>query len=135
MPRCSKCSNRHKCRNLCEAVEKLITGRGKTASQKPRTYPVDFTLIEDNRQALNPFQKEVLQDLVKISPDMCERIIINLTLQQAVDKVLTAKEKELFRLFRENYEQKNIAVILGITQPRVNVLLKRVLKKLRNFMM
>jgi len=131
---CSKCSKRDKCRKLCKAVEKEITGRGITASQKGKTYSVDFTHIEDTRQPLNPFQIDVLHVIVNLSSGKNEQLITKYILQKAVEKVLSDREKQLFELFREEYNQEHIANILRVSQPRVNYLLNRIREKLRNFL-
>ena len=135
MALCSICSKRDDCKNICEAVKKEITGRDKTASLKPKTYTVDFAYIEDTQQRLNRFQKEVLHTIVKKSSDLEEQVIIRLALQEAVDKVLSNKEKRIFWLFKKQYTQAEIAWTLRISQPRVNSLLKKINKKLKTFLM
>ena len=131
---CSECSKKHECKSICEAVKKEITGRGKTAALKPKTYPVDFSHIEDTHQELNPFQIGVLHTIKNLTSAIKEQLSIKLTIQEAINKTLNSKEKKVIRLFMEGYKQEEIAKNLSISQPRVNVLLKRALKKLKNFL-
>jgi len=134
LPECSKCSKRDKCEILCEAVEKAITGRGKTASQKHKTYSVDFAHIVCARKELNRFQKKVLHTIMKLSSGIEDQLIIKLTLQEGVDKVLSGQEKRVFQLFMDQYKEEEIASTLGISQPRVNCLVRRARKKLKDFL-
>jgi RNA polymerase sigma factor (sigma-70 family) len=115
-------------------VKKEITGRGKTASRKPKTYPVDFAHIQNSHHVLNPFQKEVLCTATNINPDIEEQLLKVVTLQEAVEKTLGGKEKRIIELFKDKYTQEEIAKMLEISQPRANFMLKRALKKLKNFL-
>ncbi|MDQ1251058.1 MAG: Sigma-70, region 4 [Euryarchaeota archaeon] len=135
MALCSECpSKEHGCKIICEAVEKEITGRGKTASRKPRTYPIDFRYIEDTSQVLNPFQKVVLNTIRNFSLDTGEQLVTRLTVQETINKTLNDKERRVIQLFSENYKQEEIAKNLSISQPRVNFLLKRAIGKMKNFL-
>jgi RNA polymerase sigma factor (sigma-70 family) len=131
---CSECPKRDNCRNTCEAVEKAITGRHKTASLKPKTYTVDFTHIEDVCKKHNRFQKEMLDAIAKMTSGLEEKMIMKLTLQEAVDKVLGGKERRMFRLFIKQYTQTEIAQKLRISQPRVNSSLQKIKRKLKSFL-
>jgi len=132
---CSVCPKRDECKSVCKAVKKEITGRDKTASLKPKTYTVDFAYIEDAQQKLNRFQKNVLHTIMDISSGIEEKRFIAIALQEAVDKVLSNKEKRIFWLFKDKYTQDEIAWRLHISQPRVNSLLKKIKKKLKTFLM
>ena len=132
MALCPKCQKRKECREICKAVKKEITGRGKTASRKPKTYPVDFSYIEDACQTLNPFQKDVLKTVKNLTPNFTEQLINKLTIHEAINKTLDNKEKVLIQSFIAEYNQEEIARFLDVSQPRVNFLLKRTLKKLKN---
>jgi len=132
---CSKCLKKEECKNICEAVEKEITGRDRTASPKPKTYTVDFAYIEDAQQKLNRFQKDVLHTIMDLSSDVEEKLNTRLTLEEAEDKVLSNKEKRIFQLFKDKYTQDEISKRLHISQPRVNSLLKKIKKKLKTFLM
>jgi len=134
MTLCLDCVERDRCKEICPAVKQEITGRGKTASRKPKTYPVDFSHIEDTHQALNPFQKDVLRTLKNLTLCIKEQLLTNLEIEEAINKSLNDKEKEVISFFMHNYKQEEIAEKLNISQPRVNFLLKRALRKLRNFL-
>jgi RNA polymerase sigma factor (sigma-70 family) len=131
---CSKCLKRDECKSTCEAVEKEISGRYKTASPKPKTYPVDFAYIEDAQQKLNQFQKDVLHTIMDLSSDMEEKLIAGLTLGEAEDRVLSNKEKRILQLFKDRYTQDEIARRLHVSQPRVNSMLNQIKKKLKTFL-
>ena len=130
---CQECPKRNECSSICEAVKKEITGRGKTASQKPKTYLVDFSYIEDTHQTLNPFQIDVLNTIKSRTANIREQRELKLVIEESIAKALNDKEKRVIQLFMERYKQEEIAGILNISQPRVNFLLKRALKKLKNF--
>lgn len=131
---CSECPKRHECKSICEAVKKEIAGRGKTAARKPKTYPVDFSYIEDTHNTLNSFQVDVLSAIKSLTLGTKEEIVLKLVIEEAISKVLDGKEKQVIQLFMKEYRQKEIAKNLGISQPRVNFLLKRALGKLKNFL-
>jgi len=134
MTLCPDCVERDRCKEICLAVKKEITGRGKTASRKPKTYPVDFSLIEDTHQALNPFQKEILKVITNLSSNIKEELFTRLEVEEAISKCLKDKEKKIILLFMQHYKQKEISESLNISQPRINFLLQRAQRKLRNFL-
>jgi len=134
MTLCPNCVEYEQCKEICPAIKKEITGRGKTASLKRKTYPVDFSYIEDTHQALNPFQREVLHTLKNLTLRNKEQSLTKLEIEEAINGSLSDKEKELVYLFMHNYRQQDIAQRLDISQPRVNFLLKRALRKLKNFL-
>lgn len=134
MTLCQECPNRNACTNICNSLKKAITGRGQTAARKPKTYPIDFSHIEDSHQNLNEFQKEILHTITEIGMTMCNNQIGKLDVNEAINTGLNENEKRVVRLFMESYKQDEIAKILDISQPRVNFLLRRALRKLKNIL-
>jgi len=131
---CPGCIERSRCKEICSALKKEITGRGKTASRKPKTYPVDFSHIEDTHQALNPFQIDVLNTITKITSKVREELFTKLEIEEATSNSLNDREKEVILFFMQNYKQEEIAQKLNISQPRVNFLFRRALKKLKIYL-
>ena len=134
MTLCPNCIEYAQCKEICPVVKREITGRGKTASRKRKTYPVDFSYIEDTHQTLNPFQKEVLNSLKNLTLHSNEQSLTKLEIEEAINESLNGKEKDVVFLFMQSYGQQDIAQRLDISQPRVNFLFKRALRKLRNFL-
>lgn len=134
MALCQDCMRRNECKSICQDVKKEIIGRGRTASRKPKTYPVNFSHIEDTHQTLNPFQKAVLKTITKLTFDVREELFTKLELEEAMDKSLNGREKEVIVFFMQDYKQKEIAQKLNISQPRINFLLQRALKKLKIYL-
>ena len=134
MALCQECLKRNTCRDICDALNKEITGRGKTASQKPKTYLVDFSYIEDSHQSINGFQKKVLRAIADLSVATRKDPIRKLAIDEAMDSCLNENEKRVIELFMDSYKQDEIAERLGISQPRVNYLLQRALRKLKNIL-
>lgn len=134
MTLCAECTRYAECREICPSVKKEITGRGRTASKKPRTYTVDFMRIEDARQPLNFFQREVLDAVKNISSGVKQELFTHLEIEEAINRCLKDNEKELILLFMQNYKQGEIARNLNISQPRVNILLQRAAWKIRRFL-
>ena len=134
MTLCLECLNRNTCKDICNTLKKEITGRGKTASQKPKTYPVDFSHIENPHQNLNDFQKKVLRTISEISTAVKDDLINKLAVDEAIESGLNENEKRVVRFFMDSYRQDEIAKRLGISQPRVNFLFQRALRKLKNIL-
>jgi RNA polymerase sigma factor (sigma-70 family) len=134
MALCQECLKRTTCKDICDALKKEITGRGKTASQKPKTYLVDFSYIEDCHQSINDFQKKVLRAIADLSVATRNDPVSKLAINEAIDSGLNKNEKRVIELFMDSYKQEEIAERLGISQPRVNYLLQRALRKLRNIL-
>ena len=132
MALCQDCRKRNSCKNICDELNKEITGRGKTASRKPKTYLVDFAYIEDPHQCLNGFQRKVLDVIAKLSISTRKDPVRTTALEEAMNVWLKDNEKRVIELFMANYKQNDIAKIMKISQPRVNFLIKRALKKLKN---
>ncbi len=134
MTLCPDCIERSRCKEICSALKKEITGRGKTASRKPKTYPVDFSHIEDTHQALNSFQIDVLNTITKLTSKVREELFTKLEIEEAISKSLNNREKEIILFFMQNYKQNEIAQKLNISQPRINFLFRRALKKLKIYL-
>lgn len=134
MTLCPDCVERDRCKEICPAVKQEITGRGITASRKPKTYPVDFSYIEDTHQSLNPFQRDVLRTLKNLTSCIKTQLLTNLEIEEAINKSLNDREKEVILLFMHNYKQQDIAEKLSVSQPRVNFLLKKALKKIKIYL-
>lgn len=134
MTLCQKCLSRNTCKDICNALKKEITGRGKTASRKPKTYLVDFSYIENPHQNINEFQKKVLRTIAEISTVAGDGPISKLDVDEAIDVGLNENEKHVVRLFMDSYKQGEIAERLDISQPRVNFLFQRALRKLKNIL-
>lgn len=135
MTLCSVCERRDVCSEVCPALKKEITGRGKTASRKPKTYPVDFSYIEDTRQALNPFQIEVLNTVTRLTLNVRKQLFTKLDMQEAISNCLNDKEKEVILFFMQNFKQRDIAQRINISQPRVNFLLQRAFRKIKFYLL
>ena len=133
MTLCQECLNRNTCKDICNALKKEITGRGKTASQKPKTYYVDFSFIEDPQNNINEFQKEVLHVIAGLSTATENSSIRKRDVDEAINAALSDNEKHFIRLFMDGYKQDEIAENLAISQPRVNFLFQRALRKLKKY--
>ena len=134
MTLCQECLNRNTCKDICNALSKEITGRGKTASRKPKTYLVDFSHIENPHESINEFQKNVLRTIAEISTAAGDGSISKLDVDEAIDVGLNENEKRVVRLFMDSFKQDEIAESLGISQPRVNFIFQRALRKLKNIL-
>lgn len=134
MTLCPDCIERSRCKEICSALKKEITGRGKTASRKPKTYPVDFSYIEDTHQTLNSFQLDVLNTVTKLTLGVKEELFTKLELEEAISISLNNREKEVILFFMQNYKQEEIAQRLNISQPRINFLFQRALRKLKIYL-
>ncbi|MDP2938502.1 MAG: sigma factor-like helix-turn-helix DNA-binding protein [Candidatus Omnitrophota bacterium] len=135
MTLCPDCVERDRCKEICAAVKKEITGRGRTASRKPKTYPVDFSYIEDTHQAHNPFQIKVLNTVTRLTLNVREQLFAKLDMQEAISNCLNNKEKEVILFFMQNFKQRDIAQRINISQPRVNFLLQRAFRKLKIYLL
>ncbi len=134
MTLCQECLNRNTCKDICNALKKEITGRGKTAALKPKTYPVDLLYIEDPHQSINEFQKKVLRAIAEFSTTTEDDLANKLDVNEAINVGLNENEKRVIRFFMDSYKQDEIAESMGISQPRVNFLLKRALLKLKTIL-
>jgi len=134
MTLCQKCKSRHTCKDICNALKKEITGRGKTASRKPKTYTINFSHIEDTHQNINEFQLKVLYAMAEFSATTKDDLVNKMDVNDAMNVGLNENEKRVVILFMNKYKQDEIAESLGISQPRANFLLKRALRKLKNIL-
>lgn len=134
MTLCQECLNRNTCKDICNALKKEITGRGKTASRKPKTYLIDFSYIQNPQESLNDFQKKVLHAIAEFSAATEDGLVNKLDVNEAIKVGLNKNEKRVVRLFMDSYKQGEIAERLGISQPRVNFLFQRALQKLKNIL-
>jgi len=98
MALCQECSSRNTCKDICNALKKEITGRGKTASRKPKTYLVDYSHIEDCHQSINGFQKKVLHAIAELSMATGGDPIRKLAIEEAIDVGLNENEKRIIKL-------------------------------------
>jgi RNA polymerase sigma factor (sigma-70 family) len=135
MTLCQKCLNRETCKRICNALKREITGRGKTASLKPKTYPIDVSHIENPQEDINDFQKEVLRAIAALSEDAEDGLMIKYDLNEAIQTVLNENEKRVIALFMDGYKQDEISANMGISQPRVNFLFQRAIKKLKKILL
>jgi len=133
MTLCQECLNRETCKGICDALSKEINGRGKTASLKPKTYPVNISHIENPQEALNEFQKKVLRTIADLSEGVEDSLISKYDLNEAIHTILNENEKHVIALFMDGYKQDEIAENLAISQPRVNFLFQRALRKLKEY--
>ena len=133
MTLCQECLNRETCKEICNALNKEISGRGKTASLKPKTYPVNISHIENPQEALNEFQKKVLRTIADLSEGVEDSLISKHDLNEAIHIILNENEKRVIALFMDGYKQDEIAENLAISQPRVNFLFQRALRKLKKY--
>ena len=133
MTLCQKCLNRETCKEICNELNKEISGRGKTASLKPKTYPVNISHIENPQEALNEFQKKVLRTIADLSEAVEDSLISKYDLNEAIHIILNESEKRVIALFLDGYKQDEIAKNLAISQPRVNFLFQRTLRKLKKY--
>lgn len=134
MTLCPDCVEYEQCKEICPAVKKEITGRGITASQKPKTYPVDFSYLDSNNP-LNTFQIEVIKTISRITFKSRKELAIRLELEEAMNNCLNGKEKEVILFFMQNFNQRDIARRVNVSQPRVNFLLRRSLGKLKIYLL
>ena len=128
---CGSCTNRQcKRKKSCRYVDEAV-GTGKAWS-KSRTYSVDFRHIEESDDPLNKFQREVLHTIQNLSTDNNNREFVKSILKEAMQEVLSERERQVvIQYFLRGHKQVRIARSLGISQPRVNRLKERALKKLK----
>jgi len=115
---------------MCPELEREISARGVSPRQKDKTYSVDMSYLEETKNPLNEFKKEVAKRLVC---DDWEDFFTQLDFVEVVDKVLLPREKLIIRLILEGYTQEEIGQRLKISKPRVNFLLQRAKAKIKIF--
>jgi RNA polymerase sigma factor (sigma-70 family) len=127
---CEKCKKRKTCTEVCLELKKELSGRGLAPRQKDKTYSVDMAYLDNPQNPFNEFQKEVAKKLVS---DTWDGFFTQLDFAEVIDKVLSFREKQIIQLILEKYTQEEIARKLNISKPRVNVILQRVRRKIKNF--
>lgn len=130
MALCKNCKKRETCIEVCPQLKKELSARGLAPRQKDKTYSVDMNYLENPQNPFNEFQREVAKELVS---DEWDDVFTQLDFVEVMDKVLSAREKQIVRLILEGYTQQEIAEELNISKPRVNVILQRTRKKIKNF--
>ncbi|MDP8216003.1 MAG: sigma-70 family RNA polymerase sigma factor [Candidatus Kaelpia imicola] len=129
---CSICPKKSICRTICQDVKKEITGRHKTAGVKKKTYTVDYDKICDSSEPLNSFQIGILNTIKGFSAGIKDELASMIALKEAIS-TLNDREKEVVQLYRAKCKQREIATKLGVSQQRVDFLLKRIFKKLEKY--
>jgi len=82
---------------------------------------------------INEFQKEVLHVIAGLSAATENSSIRKRAVDEAIKAALSDNEKHVIRLFMDGYKQDEIAENLAISQPRVNFLFQRALRKLKKY--
>ncbi|MFH1504462.1 MAG: sigma-70 family RNA polymerase sigma factor [Candidatus Omnitrophota bacterium] len=130
MALCKNCTKRRACVEICPELKKELSARGLAPRQKDKTYSVDMNYLENSQNPFNEFQKEAAKELVS---DEWDDVFTQLDFAEVMDKVLSVREKQIIHLILERYTQQEIAEKLNISKPRVNVILQRARKKIKNF--
>jgi len=132
---CNTCSDR-KCEKAgkttyaCKLIDKAL-GTG-IAWPKKKTYSVDMQTIEESSNPLNKFQRDVFRTIRNSSKEKNKQADAKQVLEETMTEVLSEKEKQIIVwYFLENQKQAKIAKDLGVSQPRINTLKDRALKKLK----
>ncbi len=127
---CKICKKRKTCREICPELNKEISACGISSRQKEKTYPVDISYLEETKNPLNEFQKEVSGRLVS---DDWKDFFSQLDFAEAIDRVLLPREKLIIQLIIEGYTQEEIGQKLKIVKSRVNFILQRAKAKIKKF--
>jgi len=130
MDLCKICKERKHCREICPELNKEISARGVSPRQKDKTYSVDMSYLEETKNPLNEFKKEVAKRFVC---DGWEDFFTQLDFVEVIDKVLLPREKLIIQLIIEGYTQAEIGQKLKIVKSRVNFLLQRAKAKIKKF--
>lgn len=122
-------------KEVYKAPRKRRRGRKRAGSLKPKIYPVDFDKIQNTHENLNDFQVSVLGTICRLTKDVKSVILSRLIVREAIEGALTEREKEVISLNMQGFEKgREIGEVLGISQPRANVLLRKAFAKLRAFL-
>lgn len=121
--------------------EKIDKKLPRVIRPKSKTYNVDFSYIENPHNPINDFQKKVLRAECEMSTNVKDEIQRQLDLGELVKvlrigiaKVLTGRQKEAVYLSQiQELSQIETASMMGVTQPRVNFLVKKGCRKLKIF--
>jgi len=127
---CNKCQKRESCRQICPELKKELSTRGLTPRQKDKTYSIDMIYLENLQNPFNEFQQEVTKRLVS---DNWDDFFIRLDFAEVIEKVLSPRERLIIKLLLEGDTQEEIGRKLKISKPRVNVILQRARRKIKNF--
>jgi RNA polymerase sigma factor (sigma-70 family) len=127
---CKKCKKRENCAEACSELKKELSARGLAPRQKDKTYSIDMAYLENPQNPFNEFQQEVAKKLIS---DERDNFFTKLDLREAMDMVLSPREKLIVQLILEKYTQEEIGKKLNISKPRVNVLLQQAKVKIRKF--
>lgn len=130
MALCKNCKKRETCTEICPELKKELSTRGLAPRQKDKTYSVDMAYLEDPQNPFNEFQQEVAKQLVSNEWD---NFFTKLDFIEVIDKILSPREKLILQLILEGYTQEEIGRKLKISKPRVNVILQRARRKIKNF--
>ena len=132
MALCKECKKRESCRQICPELKKELSTRGLAPRQKDKTYSVDMAYLDNPQNPFNKFQKEVAKELVS---DDWEDFFTQSDFAEVVEKALSPREKLIIRLLLEGCTQEEIGRKLKISKPRVNVILQRAKRKIKNFLL
>lgn len=125
-----RCKRSRKPTYACKEISKAL-GTGKAWAKK-RTYSVNLDSITESSNPLNDLQLEVLGAIQKISENAENKEITKLIIEKAMMENLSEVERYVIdQLFLKDCKQIEIAQGLGISQPRVNFIKVRALKKLK----
>jgi len=129
---CNSCTNKQcKRKESCRYVDKEV-GTGKAWTKKG-TFSVDLRHIEESDEPQNKFQRGVLEAIKSHSENINEQILEKAEIKEILSNVLSTKEAQVINYcFFEKYKQQEIARRLNVSQARVNFLIKRALKKVKN---
>jgi len=128
MALCEICKKRENCREMCLKLKRELSIRGVSPRQKDKTYSVDISYLEENKNPFNEFQQEVARKLVR---DDWEGLFSRLDFMEAMNKVLSPREKLIIQLILEGYTQEEIGQKLNIVKSRVNFILQRAKAKIK----
>lgn len=129
---CKNCKKRKACTEICAELKKELSVRGLAPRQKDKTYSVDMAYLENPQNPFNEFQQEIAKKLVS---DDWEDFFTQSDFTEVVEKALSPREKLIIRLLLEGYTQEEIGRKLKISKPRVNVILQRAKRKIKNFIL
>ena len=130
MATCEKCKKRDVCKEICPKLHKEISSHGISFRQKEKTYVVDMSYLADVKNPFNEFQKETSE---RLSCDERDNFFNEFDLTEAIDKVLSPREKLIIQLIIHGYTQDEIGQKLRIVKSRVNFLLGRAKAKIKEF--
>ena len=128
MALCEICKKRENCREMCLKLKRELSIRGVSPRQKDKTYSVDVFYLEENKNPFNEFQQEVARKLVR---DNWKDLFSRLDFMEAMNKVLSPREKQIIQLVIEGYTQEEIGQKLKINHQRACFLFQRAKAKIK----